>query len=60
MVRIDRKNTLRNLSVSDAMRRQVVQLEQTKTIDHGINFLVKYKVNALLSAGGGLERDGHG
>lgn len=49
MVRIDRKNTLRSLSVSDAMRRQVVQLEQTRTIDHGINFLIKYKVNALLS-----------
>ncbi|WP_457577370.1 CBS domain-containing protein [Desulfomarina sp.] len=49
MVVIERKNTLRNLSVSDAMRRQVVQLEQTKSIDHGINTLIKFKVNALLA-----------
>ena len=48
MVRIEGKNTLRNLSVSDAMRRQIVQLDQDKTIDYAINTLVKFKVNALL------------
>jgi len=49
MVRIERKNTLRNLSVSDAMRRQIIQLDQYTTIDHAVNTLTKYKVNALLS-----------
>lgn len=48
MVRIDRKNTLRNLSVSDAMRRQIICLHQAKTLDYGINVLIKYKVSALL------------
>jgi len=48
MVRIDKKNTLRNLSVSDAMRRQIICLEQAKTLDYGINALIKYKVSALL------------
>jgi CBS domain-containing protein len=52
MVVIERKNTLQNLSVSNAMRRQVVQLEQTKSIDHGINILIKFKVNALLTVDG--------
>ncbi len=48
MARIDRKNTLRNLTVSDAMRRQIIRLEQADTIDYGINALIKYKVSALL------------
>ena len=48
MARIEQKNTLRNLGVSEAMRRQVIQLEQTKTIDLGINVLIKHKINALL------------
>ena len=42
-------NTLRNLKVSKAMRRQVIQLEQNKTIGQGINHLTKHKVNALLT-----------
>ncbi|MDK9706414.1 MAG: CBS domain-containing protein [Desulforhopalus sp.] len=41
-------NTLRNLSVSRAMRRQVICLEQDKSIGHGINIIIKHKVNALL------------
>ncbi len=48
MVVIEQKNTLRNLLVRDAMRRQVVQLDQSKSIDHTITILIKYKVNALL------------
>ena len=48
MVRIDRKNTLRNLRVNDAMRRQVIQINQAKNLDYGINALIKYKVGALL------------
>jgi len=42
-------NTLRNLSVSKAMRRQITCLEQHKTIGQGINQLTKHKVNALLT-----------
>ena len=42
-------NTLRNLSVSRAMRRQIACLDQSKTISHGINLIIKYKVNALLT-----------
>ncbi|GAB6192268.1 CBS domain-containing protein [Desulfocastanea catecholica] len=41
-------NTLRNLSVHKAMRRQVIRLELNKTIGHGINTIIKHKVNALL------------
>lgn len=43
-----RTNTLHTLSVSRAMRRQIVCLEQDKTIGHGINIIIKHKVNALL------------
>ncbi len=42
-------NTLRNLSVSRAMRRQIICLDQEKSIRHGINTVIKYKVNALLT-----------
>lgn len=50
-MRIDKKNSLHNLSVSDAMRRQIIRLDQAKTIDYGINALIKYKVSALLIVG---------
>ncbi len=49
MAQFNRKSTLRNLTVNDAMRRQIIQLDQAKTIDLGINVLIKYKVNALLT-----------
>lgn len=49
MAQLNRKSTLRDLTVSDAMRRQIIQLDQAKTIDLGINVLIKYKVNALLT-----------
>ena len=49
MAQFDRKSTLQNLSVNQAMRRQIVKLDQAKTIDLGINVLIKYKVNALLT-----------
>ena len=42
-------NTLRNLSVSRAMRRQIVCLEHGKSIGHAINVIIKHKVNALLA-----------
>lgn len=43
------RNTLRNLSVSEAMRRQIICLDRRKTIRHGINIIIKYKVNAVLA-----------
>ncbi len=42
-------NTLSTLSVHRAMRRQVICLDQNKTIDHAINVIIKHKVNALLA-----------
>jgi CBS domain-containing protein len=46
------KNTLRDLGVQAAMRRQVVQLPQSATIDRGIASLIKYKISALLTTDG--------
>lgn len=48
-------NTLRNLSVHKAMRRQVISLEQNKSIAHGINTIIKHKVNALLAVDDQLQ-----
>jgi CBS domain-containing protein len=45
------KRTLSGLVVRQAMRRQVIALPQETTIDHSINHLIKYKVNALLVTG---------
>lgn len=42
------KHTLRGLLVRHAMRRQIVVLPQETSIDHSINHLIKYKINALL------------
>ena len=43
------KDTLSGLVVSQAMRRQVIQLLKDTTIANSINALIKYKVNALLT-----------
>jgi len=43
------KNTLSGLMVSQAMRRQVIQLTKETTISNSINALIKYKINALLT-----------
>jgi CBS domain-containing protein len=48
MAKLD-KNTLSGLVVSQAMRRQVIQLFKETTIANSINALIKYKVNALLT-----------
>ncbi|MDJ0781493.1 MAG: CBS domain-containing protein [Desulfosarcinaceae bacterium] len=42
------RHTLSGLLVRQAMRRQLVRLPQETAIDHSINHLIKYKVNALL------------
>lgn len=51
-------NTLKNLSVHKAMRRQIICLEQNKTIAHGINTIIKHKVNALLVVDDQLQEVG--
>jgi CBS domain-containing protein len=45
------KRTLSGLMVRQAMRRQVITLPQETSIDHSINHLIKFKVNALLVTG---------
>lgn len=44
-----KKETLFGLTVSAAMRKQVVSLPQDATIDRGITSLIKYKINAFLT-----------
>lgn len=46
---MEQANTLRNLSVGRAMRRQIICLDQHKSIGLGINTIIKHKVNALLT-----------
>lgn len=43
------KNTLTDVFVKDAMRRQVNCLSQNTSIDFSINTLIKYKVNGILT-----------
>ncbi|MBU0987222.1 MAG: CBS domain-containing protein [Proteobacteria bacterium] len=49
MTILEERKTLSGLTVGNAMRRQVVYLPQHTSIDKGINALIKYKVNALLT-----------
>jgi CBS domain-containing protein len=46
------RHVLSGMLVSEAMRRQVVQLPSTASIAKGINHLLKFKVNALLITDG--------
>jgi CBS domain-containing protein len=48
MVIFDRKKTLTGLLVKEAMRKQVIHLSQSASIDNGISALIKYKINAFL------------
>ena len=47
-----KKFVLGKLSVEEAMRRQVIGLSQNASIDRSINYMIKYKVNALFSFAG--------
>ena len=49
MTIVVKKTILKGLLVSEAMRRQVISLPKETTIDSSINYLIKYKVNALLT-----------
>ena len=51
-------NTLSHLRVSRAMRRQIICLDQDKTIDHGINTIIKHKINAFLAVDSELQPAG--
>ncbi|MEN8210855.1 MAG: CBS domain-containing protein, partial [Thermodesulfobacteriota bacterium] len=42
------KDTLTGLKVSHAMRKQLIVLQPDDTIDCCIQYLIKYKINALL------------
>ena len=44
-----KKFMLGKLLVEEAMRRQIIGLSQTAAIDQCINYMIKYKVNALLA-----------
>lgn len=43
-----KKTVLSDLMVREAMRAQVINLPEQATIEMGIRFLIKYKINALL------------
>ena len=49
MANVIKKSMLGKLSVEEAMRRQVIGLSQKAAIDRSINYMIKYKVNALLT-----------
>jgi CBS domain-containing protein len=46
---LEKRKTLGGLLVKEAMRRQVICLPQSASIDNGINALIKYKINAFLT-----------
>jgi len=45
---IEKRNVLSGISVKAAMRRQVIQLPQSISIDNCINRMIKFKINAVL------------
>jgi CBS domain-containing protein len=45
----EKRKTLGGLLVNEAMRRQVVYLPQSSSIDNSINAFIKYKINAFLT-----------
>jgi predicted transcriptional regulator len=49
MVILDKKKTLTGLLVKKAMRKQVIHLPQSASIDNGISAFIKYKINAFLT-----------
>lgn len=45
---IDQKEVLKGLTVAEAMRRQVIAVDTTASLEKAIRFSIKYKVNAIL------------
>ena len=48
MPRIDKRNVLSGILVKEAMRRQVIRLPHSASIDYCINRMIKYKINSVL------------
>jgi predicted transcriptional regulator len=48
MLRVEKRSVLSGISVKEAMRRQVIRLPQSASIDYCINRMIKYKVNSVL------------
>lgn len=45
---VEKRSVLTGISVKEAMRRQVIRLPQSASIDHCINRMIKYKINSVL------------
>ena len=48
MPRVAKRSVLSGISVKEAMRRQVIRLPQSASIDYCINRMIKYKINSVL------------
>ena len=48
MPKVEKRSVLSGISVKEAMRRQVIKLPQSASIDYCINRMIKYKVNSVL------------
>jgi len=48
MPRVAKRSLLSGISVKEAMRRQIIRLPQSASIDYCINRMIKYKVNSVL------------
>ena len=48
MPQVEKRSVLSGISVNEAMRRQVIRLSQSASIDYCINRMIKYKINAVL------------
>ena len=52
---IDRRNTLSHIKVTDAMRRLVIALPKSASIEQAVRYTIKFKVNAILITGESQE-----
>lgn len=48
MPKVAKRSVLSGISVKEAMRRQIIRLPQSASIDYCINRMIKYKVNSVL------------
>jgi len=48
MPKVEKRSVLSGISVKEAMRRQVIRLPQSASIDYCINRMIKYKINSVL------------
>jgi CBS domain-containing protein len=50
---VEHRSVPTGVRVREAMRRQVIRIDRTGALDHAINRMIKFKVNALLVSGEG-------